>query len=141
MNIRLYCEADFVEWQRMRTALWPDQSLEDMGSWLARPDAAVWVAERGTQGLCGFAEVGERAWAEGCRTAPVAYLEGWWVDADVRRLGIGSALIQEVERWARQRGYRELASDTGLDNDASQRAHQRLGFVEVDRAILYAKQL
>jgi hypothetical protein len=41
----------------------------------------------------------------------VAYLEGWYVDRDVRRHGIGAALVHAAEAWARERGYRELASD------------------------------
>ena len=85
----------------MRNMLWPDQTAADMATWLARRDAAVLVAERKSNGLCGFAEVGVRSIAEGCATSPVAYLEGWYVDPDVRRQGIGAALIHGVESWAR----------------------------------------
>ena len=45
-----------------------------------------------------------------------------------RGLGVGRALITAAERWAADRGYRELASDTQWDNDASVAAHQALGF-------------
>ncbi len=79
--------------------------------------------------------------ADSCETSPVAYLEGWWVDADVRGQGIGAALIFAAEAWARARGYSEFASDTTLDNTLSQVAHERLGFVEVERAVLYRKAL
>jgi epoxyqueuosine reductase QueG len=34
-----------------------------------------------------------------------------------------------------------IASDTWLDNAASQRAHEKLGFQEVDRVITYRKAL
>jgi aminoglycoside 6'-N-acetyltransferase I len=139
--VRPYSAADFAEWRRMRTALWPDQADPDMRAWLARADAAVMVAERGPSRLCGFAEVGERAHADGCDTSPVAYLEGWYVDPDARRQAVGTQLIRAVERWARSRGYRELASDTGLTNIVSQRAHERLGFSETERSVLYRKVL
>ena len=127
----------------MRDALWPDQTADDMAAWLARSDAAVLVAERvsGGGGLCGFAEVGARSIAEGCTTTPVAYLEGWYVDPDVRRQGIGAALLQAVENWERRAGYRELASDTELTNLVSQQVHERLGFTEVERAVEYRKAL
>jgi aminoglycoside 6'-N-acetyltransferase I len=140
-RIRSYVPADFVEWSRMRTALWPGQSEAEMAAWLARSDAAVIVAERGPTQLCGFAEVGERSCADGCDTSPVAYLEGWYVDPDVRLQSVGAQLIGAVEAWARSRGYRELASDMQLDNTGSQRAHARLGFSETDRVVLYRKLL
>jgi aminoglycoside 6'-N-acetyltransferase I len=141
MIVRLYAPADYVEWGRLRTALWPDQTMADMAAWLARADAVTLVAERAAGALCGFAEVGARAFADGCDTQPVAYLEGWYVDADVRHHGIGAALLSRVEAWARKRGYRELASDTELGNRVSRRVHERLGFTEVDRAVRYRKWL
>jgi aminoglycoside 6'-N-acetyltransferase I len=125
----------------MRTALWPDQTERDMDEWLARPDAAIVVAEREESGLCGFAEVGARAYADGCLTSPVAYLEGWWVDADRRGRGVGRALVRAAESWARSRGHREMASDALLDNIGSHRAHERLGFAEVERVVLFRKDL
>jgi aminoglycoside 6'-N-acetyltransferase I len=54
---------------------------------------------------------------------------------------VGSALVRELEQWARERGCRELASDTWLDSIASQRAHEHLGFSEVDRVVNYRKVL
>jgi aminoglycoside 6'-N-acetyltransferase I len=141
VNIRLYTAADRDEWERMRSALWPEQDATELGVWLARGDAVVLVADAGGGRLSGFAEVGERSTADGCDTSPVAYLEGWWVDADCRRQGIGAALAAAAEEWARARGHREFASDTTLDNMISQAAHRRLGFTEVERAVLYRKVL
>lgn len=141
MRVRPYRPGDRDEWRRMRTALWPDQTEGDMHEWLARPDATVVVAEREAGGLCGFAEVGTRMYADGCLTSPVAYLEGWWVDADQRGRGVGRALVRAAESWARSRGHRELGSDTLLDNVDSQRAHERLGFTEVERVVLFRKDL
>jgi aminoglycoside 6'-N-acetyltransferase I len=91
--------------------------------------------------LAGFAEVGTRSVAESCETSPVAYLEGWYVDPDMRRQGIGAALVGAAEDWSRARGFRELASDTQLTNITSQRAHEALGFAEVERSVLYRKVL
>lgn len=139
--IRPYASEDYAEWRRMRTALWPDQTEGDMAAWLARNDTAVIVAVRTAGSLCGFVEVGERTNADGCESSPVAYVEGWWVDADVRRQRIGARLIEAAESFARSRGYRELASDTELHNVISQRAHERLGFEELDRVVLYRKVL
>ena len=125
----------------MRTALWSDQAAEDMDAWLARPDTVVLVAEVDGGRLAGFAELGARSVADGCLTTPVAYLEGWWVDPEWRRQGVGAALVTAAEAWARAEGYTELASDTTLDNTVSQAAHRRLGFVEMERAVLYRKDI
>jgi aminoglycoside 6'-N-acetyltransferase I len=141
MSVRPYAAADHSEWARLRTALWPGQTPADMAAWLARQDAATFVAETTAGTLCGFAEVGARAFADGCDTQPVAFLEGWYVDPDLRHQGTGSALLRAVEAWARAQGYRELASDTELANLISQRAHERLGFAEVERAVRYRKRL
>src|SRR5215475_3890089 len=146
VRIRFRAPSDDAEWLRMRRALWPHDGKAahqvDMAMWLARPDAAVLVAERADrQGLAGFAELGSRLYADGCDTSPVAYLEGWYVDRDVRRRGIGAALVRAAEVWAQERGYREFASDALLDAIDSQRAHESLGFIEVERAVRYRKRL
>jgi aminoglycoside 6'-N-acetyltransferase I len=146
MNPRPYVSSDHDEWLRMRLALWPEETAEthlsDMTVWLARPDTVVLVAPHRQQGrLVGFAEVGTRSVADSCETTPVAYLEGWYVDPEAQRQGVGAALIGAAEDWARARGLREFASDTQLDNFTSQRAHTALGFSEVERVVLYRKEL
>lgn len=146
MNVRVYTSTDHEAWLRLRRKLWPeiapDTEIADAGGWLARTDAAVLVAEGdGVSGLIGFAEVGARTYADGCDTSPVAYLEGWYVEPELRRTGVGTALLLGVELWARERGYAELASDALLGNEVSQRAHTELGFTEVERSVKYRKLL
>lgn len=149
MTIRPYEPRDLDEWRRMRFLLWPDQGPDDLNAWRARIDAIVLVAERpgparsahAPAPLCGFAEAGARAWAEGCTTAPVAYLEGWFVDADMRRQGVGAALLAAVEAWARLAGYRELGSDADVDDLVSHAAHAALGFTDAGRQVLFRKDL
>ena len=146
-SVRPYAPSDFEEWLRMRIALWPeladqqDRGAHEAEEWLAREDAVVMVAEREGGDLAGFAEVGERDYADGCDTSPVAYLEGWYVDADVRRRGIGTALVDAAVEWARRQGYRELASDALLEETVSQRAHEAVGFIEIERAVRYRRQI
>lgn len=146
MEIRPYRPDDRAEWLRMRRALYdglrPEDEGADADAWLARPDTIVLVAARANgRGLAGLVELGERPYADGCDTSPVTYLEGWWVDEDARRQGVGAALVAAGMAWARARGYREMASDALLDNVVSHRAHEALGFEEVERAVRYRRAL
>jgi len=129
----------------MRCLLWPAEDANglaaELESMLANPDTPVFVAERGGGGLCGLLEAGTRPYADGCDTSPVGYLEGWYVDEDVRGQGVGGALVAEAEDWAGARGLREMASDAGLDNEASHRAHIALGYDEAERLVHFAKKL
>lgn len=102
---------------------------------------AVMVADRGDSSLAGFVEIGSRNYAEGCKTSPVAYLEGWYVDPDVRRTGLGTTLLKVAETWAREHGFSEIASDTELGNEVSLQAHTASGFEEVERQICFRKRL
>src|SRR5690606_18801846 len=146
MIIRPRIATDDPEWLRMRRELWPDGTaadhLQDMANWMARADTVVLVAvRRGGIHLGGFAEVGTRPYADGCKSSPVAYLEGWYVDADLRRQGVGVELILAAEAWARSKGLTEFASDALLENTTSHRAHEAVGFLEVERAVRYRKAL
>lgn len=139
--------SDREEWLRMRTALWPHGKSEheaEIEAYLRAPDdadAAVFVATRGGGTLAGFVELRLRDFAEGCTSSPVAYVEGWWVDDDTRRRGVGEALMRAAEDWARSRGLRELASDCDFGNEVSLSAHLALGFREAERVICLRKDL
>ena len=72
---------------------------------------------------------------------PVGYLEAWYVLPEHRRAGLGAELVRAVERWAREQGCAEMASDADLENHVSHRAHRALGYDEVGRAVLFKKRL
>lgn len=145
MLIRSIQPIDIAEWLRMRLLLWPDHSaaehLAEMEVLLADPEAETLVAVRPDGRLGGFLETGQRKYAEGCDTSPVGYIEGWYVDEDLRRDGIGGTLVRAAEDWARSRGCQDMASDCLLDNLASLSAHLALGYEEVERLIHFRKSL
>jgi aminoglycoside 6'-N-acetyltransferase I len=89
----------------------------------------------------GFIHVGTRSYAEGATESPVAFVEEWFVDRDLRRGGHGRALMRAAERWARERGHHQLASDTPLRNRRSQRAHARIGFRVAEKLVSFLKEL
>lgn len=146
MTVRAAEARDAAEWLRMRNALWPaDDHAEEIADHFRAGAtnllAIVFVAERRSGGLAGFLELGLRAYAEGCESSPVPFIEGWYVDEDVRRSGIGRALVRAAEEWARAHGHREIASDVELANRPSQAAHRALGYEEVERIVCYRRDL
>ncbi len=145
MVIRLVEERDTAQWLRMRMALWPAHTVDEMRAEMAelRADESspVFVAERVDGTLGGFVEAGLRKYADGCDTSPVGYIEGWYVDADLRGQGIGRALVRAAEQWALERGCLEMGSDTWIDNEVSYRAHLAIGYEEAERLIHFKKRL
>jgi aminoglycoside 6'-N-acetyltransferase I len=126
----------------MRAQLWPESSIEEQLLEIAHAQPANLVAEDESGELIGFLEVGLRSVADGCDTSrPVGFVEGWFVREPHRNRGVGRALMQAAEAWARSQGCLEMASDTLLDNQDGQLAHQALGFEVVDRCVHYRKRL
>lgn len=129
----------------MRAALWPDDDgLEaSIAAYFATPDPdlVTLIAFDLEQNAVGFAELGTRAYAEGCEGSPVAFLEGWYVIPEARGTGAGRALVAAAEDWARVKGLKELGSDTELHNEAAIQAHKALGFEETERLVCFLKRL
>lgn len=132
-------------------ALWPESPLQEhareveaklAGHACSTLPLIVFIAEAPGGALVGFVEVGLRSHADGCDPVqPVGFLEGWYVDPAFRRQGIGRRLVAAAEEWARRQRCREMASDTWIDHDLSQRAHSALGYEVVDRCVHFRKGL
>ncbi len=145
ISIRHAMHEDIPEWLRMRQALWGTSPIEDL-RWgleesLNDPKQAIFFAVRADGSPCGFLEAGMRSYGEGCETSPVGYIEGWYVDDDIRNQGVGRRLVQTAEDWARSLGMTEMASDTWLDNETSIQAHLRMGYEEMERLVHFVKKL
>ncbi len=146
MRVRPLTDVDLEEWLRLRAALWPDvdranlraEQAEYLG---ARSDRAAFVAERPDGRLCGLIELSLRNVVDSCASSPVGYIEGWFVDSDVRRQGIGRALVRAGEAWARGRGCTEMGSDAELENEVSQKAHAALGYEATGRVVNFRRAL
>lgn len=142
--IRRITAEDRGEWFRMRKGIWPEAPDEylnfDMDDILASGTDVVFIAFV-EDCPAGMIEARLRDYGEGCETSPVGYIEGWFVYPDFRGMGVAGALTGAAEAWAREKGCTEMASDTWLDNEASIRAHGKLGYFEVERLVHFVKQL
>ncbi|SFC90838.1 aminoglycoside 6'-N-acetyltransferase I [Bosea sp. CRIB-10] len=146
MTIEPRTEAVLEDWLELRRSLWPEPSAGshrvDIRDLLDRSDSVAFLARDDDGRAIGLAEAALRHdYVNGCETSPVGFLEGIYVVSDQRSRGVARALCAAVEAWARASGCSELASDTGLTNTASQRAHAAMGFEETERVIYYRKRL
>lgn len=134
----------------MCALLWPESSAaehgEEVGAILASglygTMPAVFLVSEADGALTGFVQMGLRSHADGCDPSrPVGFVEGWFVLERFRHRGIGAVLMRAAERWAELQGCTEMASDTWVDEEVSQKAHQAMGFEIVDRCVHFRKRI
>jgi GNAT superfamily N-acetyltransferase len=83
--------------------------------------ARAWFLAEGPTGIVGI--------VQGRRRPPDTLLVfSMWVAPEVRRTGVGRALIEAVERWAAGWGARRSVLWVVVDNAGARRFYERLGF-------------
>lgn len=131
----------------MRQGLWPEAQVSELAEEAAAffagqgPLRQVLLCESDAGEPIGMIELSLRSHADGCRSSPVPFVEGWYVMAGQRRKGAGSLLMEAAEAWARDAGFTEIASDTQLANHAGRQAHAHSGFEEIEQAVHFRKTL
>jgi aminoglycoside 6'-N-acetyltransferase I len=145
VKIREIVESDRYDWVRLRDALWPgslsDHDVETR-KYFENPSEApiVFVAEADGS-VVGFLELDYRKYAPGCRSSPVPFIEGWYVEPRLQRRGIGRRLVEAAEARARAAGHHEIASDAELENTDGIAAHVALGYQEIERVVCFRRSL
>jgi aminoglycoside 6'-N-acetyltransferase I len=145
-RVRPLQESDLAEWFRLRRLLWDatdenEHKAEILDIMEHSDSQLVLAAELRNGRLAGFLEASIRPFVEDCHSDHVGYLEGWYVEPELRRQGIGRALVNAAEQWARGKGCIEMASDAEIDNDGSVAAHIKLGYEETSRLVHLRKDL
>lgn len=125
--------------------MWTDHDpvdLEEEFRGLAVNDEAACFMKYVDDRPIAFAQCGLRHdYVEGTESSPVGYLEGIFVSDGYRERGYAAELLSECEKWAKEKGCTEFASDCELDNENSLRFHMSLGFEEANRIICFRKDL
>ena len=154
--IRTYRGDDFDELWRLRQLLYFDHSAEELRDELYRimhgdPHYDLWtmfVFERADGNLGGFIEIGfikageyrdRLTHFEGTAyydeinlllsgDRPIPVVESWYVDEDLRGMGVGKGLMSCAEEWVKANGCPFILSDTDDFREIPKLIYKTLGF-------------
>lgn len=144
-----YIEADVSnvrQWADLDLKLFPDhlraESEKDCRMALESGKQASFLCLDDDGRPVGFANVSIRTdYVEGSVGPPVGFLEAIYVELEFRRHGVATELLRMSERWAAEKGCREMGSDTELANVNSQAFHIGAGFQEANRLVAFIKKI
>ena len=102
------------------------------------PNQFVRLAESADGQTLGWIHAAEQDLLESGRRCEIL---GLVVDSASRRRGVGRALIRAVERWAAQRGLKELSVRTNIARSESHPFYERLGYQRAKTQHVYRKKL
>ena len=145
MTVEIISEANLKSLTKLTRELWPDCSFDEefenykhiIG---ARNEVCYLFKDRDE--YIAFIQVSIRNdYVEGATDLPVAYIEAVYVKIEYQRQGIARKLIRVAEEWAKQKGVKQIASDTNITNLASINFHKKIGFEEAERIVCFIKDL
>ena len=147
MHVRETEPSDLGAWETLRAALWPQIDEDHRAEILAYFSGnstdieQAYVLEDYDGTVVGFLELTTREFTEGSRHPCVPYIRAWYIDKPFRGLGYGRVLLQTAERWAKRKGFTQLASETETSDTDSVAIHKQLGFIETERPACFLKYL
>ena len=139
-------EDSLEDWFLLCTQLWPRENPINLHQSLKRvlknPQQQGFIIRTDKKDPIGFMNLSLRYdHVPGATESPVAYIEGIFISQQYRQAGLGNHLITLAEKWGKEKGCKEIASDTLLNNTNSQDFHKKAGFNEVERTVNYLKPL
>ncbi|MCU0437466.1 MAG: GNAT family N-acetyltransferase [Raineya sp.] len=148
-NIHLKIEQlssdNLTELTHLTLELWDDCVFEEEYAFyksLIDKESDVCFLAKSENIFIGFIHVSARHdYVEGAENMPLAYIEGIYVKPDYQNRGVAKALITEAENWAKQKGFKQIASDTEVTNTSSIHFHKKIGFSEVTRIVCFIKNI
>ena len=103
---------------------WITESIEQHGR-----EAMVFVAENENGERLGFATVSRRSHFTG---EGQAYIGELATNEKAEGRGVGKALAQTCEQWARDQGYRFISLATGAANERALGFYRHMGYLDED---------
>ena len=132
------------DWIEARRLLWPNSAVnehsDEIKQLLNSKKFFAWaIWDEGS--VVAFTEVYLRDFANGCRSMPVPFIEGIWVEESYRGRGLAKKLIDHISYWAKDNGHNEIGSDVLLSNTESISKHQSWGFEETEQVVYFNKKI
>jgi ribosomal-protein-alanine N-acetyltransferase len=132
MRIREYRPSDLPTLSKIDQACFPPgvcYSQEELADFIAHPSSRTWVAE--VDGLiAGFV-------VASCEPSGIGHIITIDVLEEQRRRGIGTALMNTVEEWAREARMRLIYLETAEDNRAAHRFYEERGYRKIEKIERY----
>jgi aminoglycoside 6'-N-acetyltransferase I len=145
MQIESLTDASLESLTQLVLQLWPDcdytEEYDHYKDLIRKENEACYLAKEQDRYIA-FIHLSLRTdYIEGATSNPVAYAEGLYVMPEYRQRSIGRQLLWVGQKWAKQKGCREFASDAQLDNQESIKFHSRVGFKETNRIVCFIKEI
>ena len=143
--IKIATKDNACELAKLAIQMWEDNSVEGLTEefieLIEKEDVQIFIKFMQDKAV-GFAQCQLRYdYVEGTESSPVGYLEGIFVTDEYRGKGFAKELLCECQKWAKEKGCYEFASDCELDNATSLKFHMAMGFEEANRIICFTKKL
>lgn len=136
---------DYKKVTKLALLLWPDNEEvelhKEFKDILGCEEALILLAYDKEEAIA-FAQCQLRQdYVEGTDSSPVGYLEGIYVKEAYRGKGLAKEMLSKCEKWAKEKGCSEFASDCEFDNVDSLKFHLGTGFEETNRIICFTKRI
>ncbi len=143
--IKRATNSDCKALSKLAIQMWDDASLNELETDFANitgSKTAVCFIYYLDNVPIGFAQCSLRNdYVEGTNSSPVGYLEGVFIEEEYRKKGYAKELVFACEKWAKEMGCSEFASDCELKNKNSLKFHLSIGFDEANRIICFRKSI
>ncbi len=132
MILRAFKSSDLQTLYKIDRACFPpgiSYSTRELDRFVSHPKSKTWIAEDDGE-MVGFLIAGQEP-------RKVGHIITIDVVKTRRRAGVGTALMDESEKWARQKGLKLIYLETADDNRAAQNFYTARGYAKVDELANY----
>ena len=134
-------KSNITEWVELSVKLFPDHTFDEMyrayHEFLTTKKEIGFLYHKDNK-IVAFMNLSIRSdYVNGTDTSPVVFVEEIYVLPEYRKQGIAREFISFAEKFTKESGFTQLASDCLIENTASEQFHKSCGFEANDRAIRF----